>query len=199
MFEELYVRTKRPDPFTRCEIKISLEKSKPFSCSPRRLSYSKKEQLQKLSDEGIIRNSDSEYTSPIVLVKKKTGDLRLYIDYRKLNKILIKDYYPLPLIDDLLDKLLNKSVFSKLDLKNGYFHVFVGDDSIKYTSFVTQLGKLEFLRMSMGIKNASAVFQRFVNWIFADLIRESKVIVYMDDIMITSANIEKDLKTVKYV
>jgi len=89
--------------------------------------------------------------------------MRLCIDFRKLNKVLIKDNYPIPLIDDLLDKLANKKLFSKLDLKNGYFHVFVNKESIKYTSSVTPLGQFEFLRMPTGLKTALAVFQRFIN------------------------------------
>jgi len=102
----------------------------------------------------IIRPSESEFASPIVLVKKKTGEIRLCIDYRKLNKALLKDNYPLPHIDDLLDKLVDKKVFSKLDLKNGYFHDFVNEESVKYISFVTPLGQFEFLRIPMGIRNA---------------------------------------------
>jgi len=145
-------------------MRLNLERSNPFSCAPRRLAYTEKEKLQELLDgyleNGIIHPSQSEYASPIVLVKKKTGDIRLCIDFRKLNKVLIKDNFPIPLIDDLLDKLANKKVFSKLDLKNGYFQVFVNKESIKYTSFVTPLGQFEFLRMPMGLKTASAVFQR---------------------------------------
>lgn len=108
---------------------------KPFSCSPRRLSYVEREKLQVMLDEymrdGIIRKSSSEYASPIVLVKKKSGELRMCIDFRRLNKVVIKDNYPLPLIDDLLDRLVNKTIFTKLDLKNGYFHVFMDKESIK--------------------------------------------------------------------
>jgi len=142
--------------------------------------------LDEYLSEGIIRPIESEYASPIVLVKKKSGDLRLCVDYRKLNKTMVKDNYPLPLIDDLLETLVNKTIFSKLDLKHGYFHVFVDSESIKYTSFMTPLGQFEFMRMPMGLKNAPAVFQRFINKIFADMISEGKVVIYMDDIMIAS-------------
>ena len=204
IFKKHYIEVVKPKvPIIRSELKICIEKSKPFSCSPRRLSYAEKEYLQGMLDEylkeGIIRPSDSEYASPIVLVNKKTSGFRLCIDFRKLNKVVIKDNYPLPLIDDLLDNLVNKTVFTKLDLKDGYFHVFMNEDSIKYTSFVTPLGQFEFLRMPMGLKNSAAVFQRFVNKIFADLIKENKVIVYMDDIMIASSNMEEHLKVLKEV
>jgi len=125
-----------------------------------------------------------------VLVKKKSGDIRLCIDFRRLNKIMAKDKYPIPLIDNLLDKLVGKSVFTKLDLKKGYFHVFVNEDLVKYTSFTTPLGQFEFLRIPMGLKTSPQVFQRFVHDIFSDMIRQDKVVVYMDDILVASRNIE---------
>lgn len=107
LVENFYVNKVRPkEPEIRCEIQLRLEDSKPFSCSPRRLAYTEKEKLQIILDEylenGIIKPSESECASPIVLVKKKTGDLRLCFDYRKLNKTMVKDNYPLPLIGDLL-------------------------------------------------------------------------------------------------
>lgn len=121
------------------------------------------------------------------------------VDFRMLNKITMKDNYPLPLIDDLLDSLVRKSVFTKLDLKNGFFHVLVDDESVKYTSFVTPLGQYEFLKMPFGLKNAPSVFQRFVNKIFSDMIRDRKVIVYMDNIMIATRNVREHLLILKEV
>ncbi|XP_017477567.1 PREDICTED: uncharacterized protein LOC108367464 [Rhagoletis zephyria] len=129
MFDRIYIKSERLDrPRVRKELRLVLESDKPFSCAPRRLSYSEKQELQKIIDEyltkGYIRPSESEYVSPIVLVKKKTGELRMCVDYRKLNKVTAKDNYPIPLIDDLLDRLANKMIFTKLDLKNGFFHVY---------------------------------------------------------------------------
>lgn len=199
----MYVNAEKPImPKVKCEMNITVENAKPFSCSSRRLSY-EREKLQVMLDEyirdGIIRESSSEYASPIVLVKKKSGELRMCIDFRRLNKVVIKDNYPLPLIDDLLDRLVNKTVFTKLDLKNSYYHLFMDKESIKYTSFVTPLGQYEFLRMPMGLKTAPQVFQRFVNNIFMDLIKENKVIIYMDDIMIASVGMKEDLLILKEV
>ncbi|XP_017479492.1 PREDICTED: uncharacterized protein LOC108369030 [Rhagoletis zephyria] len=126
MFRKIYVNSKKlREPLVRKEMRLALENDKPFACPPRRLSYSEKETLQKIIDEylakGYIRPSESEFVSPIVLVKKKTAELRLCVDYRKLNKVTVKDSYPMPLIDDLLDRLANKKIFTKLDLKNGFF------------------------------------------------------------------------------
>lgn len=191
LFEKCYINPKRPkEPQTRCEVKLTLDCPKPFHCPPRRLSYTEKNELQKIIDEylskGFIRPSESEFVSPIVLVKKKTGELRMCVDYRILNKSTLKDNYPMPLIDDLLDKLGEKCIFTKLNLKNGVFHVFVNENSVKYTSSVTPLGQYEFLRMLFGLKNAPSVFQRFVNKIFSDMVRDNKVIVYLDDVMIAT-------------
>jgi len=155
--------------------------------------------LDEYLSEGIIRPSKSEYASPIVLVKNKSGDLRLCVDYQKLNKTMVKDNYPLPLIDDLLDTLVNKTIFSTLDSKHSYFHVFVDSESIKYTSFMTPLGQFEFMRMPTGLNNAPAVFQRFINKIFADMIRDGKVVIYMDDIMIASKEMKEHLDILREV
>lgn len=160
-------------------MKLILENSKPFNCPPRRLSYSEKQELQKILDDylqkGIIRSSEPEYASPIVLVKKKTGDLRMCVDFRKLNKVTAKHNYPIPLIDDLLESLANKKIFTKLDLKNGFHHVFMNEDPVKYTAFITPLGQYEFLHMPFGLKNAPSVFQMFINSVFKYLITSGDV------------------------
>ena len=199
LFLRTYLRPERPvEPETRCEIKVNLEGARPFSCRPRRLSYDEREKLQAILDdylrEGYIRPSESEYASPIVLVKKKTGELRMCVDYRTLNKMTLRDNYPIPLIDELLDRVAGKLYFTKLDLKNGFYHVFVEDESIKYTSFVTPLGQYEFLRMPFGLKIAPSVFQRFVNKVLADMVRDGKLIVYMDDIMVATKDIKGHLE-----
>ena len=204
MIDEHYMTPNRTnDPKLKCEMTLHLENPKPFYCAPRRLAYTEKIELQKLLDDylekGYIRPSESEYVSPIVLLKKKTGDFRMCIDFRKLNKITLKDNYPIPLIDDLLDRLVDKKYFTKLDLKNGFFHVFMNSESIKYTSFTTPLGQYEFTRMPFGLKNAPSVFQRFVNKIFADMVRTDKIVIYLDDIMIATKNIEEHFEILKEI
>ncbi|XP_015437583.1 PREDICTED: uncharacterized protein LOC107192764 [Dufourea novaeangliae] len=156
------------------ELVITVKSDQPVCFRPRRLAFAEKEQLRKILDDlceqKIIRPSNSPYASPIVLVRKKNGELRLCIDYRELNKITIKDNFPAPFIDDCLDQLRGRKYFSKLDLKNGFHHVKVSESCIKYTSFVTPLGQFEYLRMPFGLTNAPRVFQRYINSIFSDLV-----------------------------
>ena len=126
MINDRYLKPFRSDePKIKCEMKLALDNPKPFNCPSRRLAYSEKSKLQIFIDEylekGYIRPSESEFVSPIMLVKKNTGDIRMCVDYRTLNKVTLKDNYPIPLIDDLLDRLANKKYFTKLDLKNGFF------------------------------------------------------------------------------
>lgn len=120
------------------------------------------------------------------MVRKKNNEIRLCVDYRALNAITVKENYPVPLIDDHLDLLKHKKYFTSLDLKNGFHHIKMAEDSIKYTSFVTPLGQFEYLRCPFGLTNAPRVFQRFVNSIFHSLIREHKILLYLDDLLIAT-------------
>jgi len=155
--------------------------------------------LDDLLKENIIRPSNSPYASPIVLVHKKNGELLLCIDYRELNKITIKDNFPTPLIEDQLDRLRDKQYFTSLDLRNGFHHVKVAESSIKFTAFVTSLGQFEYLRMPFGLTNAPRVFQRFIHNIFSDLIQQDKILLYIDDILIATKNIDEHLEILKKV
>ena len=128
---------------------------------------------------------------------KKTGDIRLCVDYRELNKITIKDNFSTPLIDDCLDRLRNKKLSTKLDLKNGFHQVRVAQSSIKYTLFVRPLGQFEYLRMLFGLTDAPRVFQRYINTIFSDLIRKGQVLIYLDDILIATDTVEKYLNILR--
>ncbi|KAL4149769.1 hypothetical protein QTP88_003637 [Uroleucon formosanum] len=185
------------------EMKIILKHDQPISYRARRISYSDRERLKTIIDDllkgGIIRPSRSPYSSPIVLVRKKTGDLRLCVDYRELNKITVKDNFPAPLIDDQIDKLKNKKYFSLLDLKNGFHHVKMNEASIPFTSFVTPLGQFEYLKMPFGLTNAPKVFSRFTQQIFFDLIKREEIILYMDDILIATEAVPEHLVILKKV
>jgi len=116
-----------------------------------------------------------------------------------LNKKIIKDRYPLPLIEDQLDRLQDARVFSTIDLKNGFFHVRMDESSVKYTSFIVPDGQYEFLRVPFGLCNSPAVFQRFINVIFRDLMKQKIVLVYMDDLIVLSKSEDDGLKNLKIV
>ncbi|XP_076659961.1 uncharacterized protein LOC143363237 [Halictus rubicundus] len=140
------------------EMNIVLKHDQPICFRPRRLSYADREKLQGLLDDlldrKIIRPSESPYSSPIVLVRKKNGETRLCVDYRELNKITIKDNFPSQLIEDNIDQLKNKRYYTTLDLKDGYYNVRMADQAIKFTSFVTPIGQYEFLFCPFGLTNA---------------------------------------------
>jgi len=170
---------------------------------PRRLPASEHEivekQVTKWLNDGVIKESTSEYASPVVIVKKKDGSPRVCIDYRKLNKVIEKDGHPLPLIEDLLDKSENSRVYSTLDLKNGFFHVPVEKESHKYTAFVTHCGQYEFLKGLFELCNSPRVFQRFINAAFWELIKQNLVLLYVDDLIVPAANEQEALNRLRIV
>lgn len=191
---------------TNVEMKLILKDDEAVYQKARRLSPSEKNivnaQIEEWEKQGIVRPSSSDYASPVVLVRKRDGSYRLCIDYRLLNKKIIKDRYPLPLIEDQLDQLQDTEVFSTIDLKNGFFHVRMSEASVKYTAFIVPDGQYEFTRVPFGLCNSPSVFQRYVNAIFRELIRDRIVLVYMDDLIVLSdddasglRNLERVLKT----
>ena len=188
---------------TNVEMKIVVKNEEPIFHSPRRLPFAERKiveaQIKDWCEQGIVEPCSSEYSSPVVLVKKKDGSPRICIDYRKLNKVIIKDRFPLPLIEDVLDRLQESRVFSTIDLKNGFFHVDVSEESRKYTSFVTHEGEYQFLKVPFGLCNSPSVFQRFINTIFRPLVNAGIVLPYMDDIIILSANEEEGIERLKQV
>ncbi|GFT81533.1 hypothetical protein TNCV_3673801 [Trichonephila clavipes] len=120
---------------------------------------------------------------------QKDGSPQVCIDFRKLNRVLVKDHYSLPLIEDILDKLQDIRVFSPIDLRNGFFfHVPVNKQSRPYTSFVTQNGQFQFLKMPFGLSTCPSTFQRFINTVFRNLVVQGIVLPYMDDIVILAKN-----------
>ena len=148
------------------------------------------EQVKDLLAQGFIRPSCNPYGVPVLFVPKKDGRWRMCIDYRALNKQTIKDRYPLPWIDLLLDRLGQARVFMKLDLAQGYHQIAMVEDSIAKTAFCTHLGQWEFVVMPFGLCNAPSTFQRLMNKVFAEEIN-SFVLVYLDDILIYSRSIEE--------
>eukprot|EP00253_Pinus_taeda_P018776 PITA_18776 len=155
-----------------------------------------KKQVQELLEKGFIRPSTSPCGSPIVLVRNKDGSWRMCIDYRALNKITIKNNYPLPHIDDLLDQLKEVVYFSKLDLHSGYHQVRVVEQDAWKTTFKTKQGLSEWLAMPFGLTNAPSTFMRLMNEVLRPFL-DDFFIVYLDDIMIFSKTWEEHLKHVK--
>ena len=147
-------------------------------------------QLQELLDKGFIRPSFSPWEAPILFFKKKDGSFRMCIDYRELNKLTIKNRYPLPRIDDLFDQLQGSSYYSKIDLRSGYHQLRVQEDDIPKTTFRTRYGHYEFLVMSFGLTNAPAVFMDLMNRVCKPYL-DKFVIVFIDDILIYSRTKEE--------
>ncbi|CAI7738841.1 unnamed protein product [Closterium sp. NIES-53] len=157
-----------------------------------------KKQIEYLLDKGLIRPSTSPYGAPVLFTPKPDGSLRMCIDYRALNKQTIKNKYPIPRIDDLLDQLRGAIVFSKLGLRSGYWHIRMADNSIHKTAFWTRYGSYEYLVMPFGLTNAPATFQAEMNHILRPLL-DKCVVVYLDDILIYSRDMKQHIEHLRCV
>ncbi|GJP58391.1 hypothetical protein CLOP_g23643, partial [Closterium sp. NIES-67] len=169
----------------------------PYRLSPMELTGMKK-QIEYLLAKGLIRPSTSPYGAPVLFTPKPDGSLRMCIDYRALNKQTIKNKYPIPRIDDLLDQLRGATVFSKLDLRSGYWQIRMADNSIHKTAFRTRYGSYEYLVMPFGLTNAPATFQAEMNHILRPLLDEC-VVVYLDDILIYSRDMKQHVEHLRRV
>ena len=156
----------------------------PYRMAPMELKELKS-QLQELMDKGFIRPSVSLRGAPVLFVKKKNGTLRMCIDYQKINKVTVKSRYPLPRIENIFDQLKGTGVFSKIDLRLGYYQLRVKDVDVPKTSFRNRFGHYEFLVTPFGLTDAPAAFMDLMNRVFRPYV-DQFVVVFMDDILVYS-------------
>lgn len=166
---------------------VRLTSSRPIKSRPRPHTPAQQEviakEIKRMLEDKVIIPSESPYSSEVVMVKKKTGDWRMCIDYRPLNELTIADQYPLPRIQELLRAVKGSHYFVALDLRSGYWQILMDPASRSCTAFRTELGLFEFRVMPFGLKTAPATFQRNMDFLLNDL-RYEGVLVYIDDILI---------------
>ncbi|GBG71593.1 hypothetical protein CBR_g9009 [Chara braunii] len=183
----------------------------PISCAPYRYSPAQRaaafQRIKEFEANGWIEPAIGPWSFPVVIVPKKAGGIRICIDYRKLNDITIKDVYPLPRIDELLDAIGSARFFSKFDVRHGFHHLLVREEDHPQTAFVLFKGTWQWIRCPMGICNAPATFQRAMNMAFQNFMRKTRLaqsiinyclIVYMDDILVYSSSYEGHVQHIEW-
>ena len=165
--------------------------------APAELEELKKE-IASLLERGLIRPSTSPYGAPVILVPKKDGGKRMVIDYRLVNAITIKNRYPLPRIDDLMDQVHGAKIFSKIDMASGFHQIRMAEADCHKSAFRTRFGHYEFTVLPMGMTSAPATFQRLMNDIFMPYL-DTFVIIFLDDFCIYSKTPEEHIKHLEIV
>ena len=181
---------------------IDIEGAMPISQPPRKIPLAKKDEaegaVQEMRRQGVIEQSTSPWSSPVVLVRKKDGTNRFCVDYRKLNAVTKKDSYPLPIIDSTLDALMGSSWFSTLDLKSGYWQVEVNEADQAKSAFSTGRGLWQFKVLPFGLCNAPATFERLMEMVLHGL-PWSVCLVYLDDIIVHAREFQDELHRLREV
>lgn len=176
--------------------------AKPVNLRPYRYSPKQKDEIEKqvklMIKQGIIKPSVSPFALPVLLVLKKDKTWRFYVDYRHLNSITIKNWFPLPIIEELIDELAGAQWFTSLDLRAGYHQIRMKPEDECKTSFKTHHGHYEFRVMSFGLTGAPATFQNTMNTVLAPVLRKG-VLVFIDDILIYSETLEEHARLLKQV
>jgi len=179
-----------------------VEGARSVSARPYRYTPQQKDEIQRqikeMLSQGFIRLSTSPFASPVLLVRKKDGSRRFCIDYRMLNAITVKNKYPMPIVDELLDELAGACWFTKLDRLSGYHQIRMAEGEEFKTAFRTHQGLYEFLVMPFGVTGGPSTFQGVVNFTFDDLLRKG-VLLFMDDILVHTKTLEEHIKLLKEV
>ncbi|UYV69617.1 hypothetical protein LAZ67_6004101 [Cordylochernes scorpioides] len=202
-FSGLFEFNKFPSNLTStAKHKINTEDHPPIKRRPYRVSQVERQTIQNEVDKmlkgGIVQLSESPWSSPVVLVKKKNGSWRFCVDYRHLNKITKKDVYPLPRIDDTLDCLRGASYYSSMDLRSGYWQIEVDEAEREKTAFITPDGLYEFKVMPFGLCNAPATFERMMDTLLRAL-KWSMCLCYLDDIIVFSPTFDEHVRRLELV
>jgi transposase InsO family protein len=194
--------TKAPSFTSKVEHIIDTGDAAPIKQRSYRTSHAEQviqsKEIEEMLQNGIIRKSNSEWSSPVVMVTKKDGSVRFCIDYRRVNEVTRKDSYPLPRISEVLDVLQGAKYFSTIDFASGYWQIKVRDEDVGKTAFVSRDGLFEFVRMPFGLANAPATFQRTMDVLLTGL-NWKICLVYIDDIMVFSSSFEEHLEHLREV
>jgi hypothetical protein len=202
-FEDVFAEPTGLPPHRQYDHAIALEPgAQPPNVRLYRYSPLQKDEIERqvadMLKSGVIVHSMSPYAAPVLLVKKKDGSWRFCIDFRRLNMITVKNKFPLPIVDELLDELAGAAFFSKLDLRAGYHQIRMRETDEEKTAFKTHHGHFHFRVMPFGLTNAPATFQCLMNTVFAEYTRKF-VIVFLDDILVYSRNLPEHLKHLRLV
>ncbi|KAJ2947350.1 hypothetical protein O0L34_g17078 [Tuta absoluta] len=205
-YRDLFYSDKIPLTFTHAvKHELRLKDNSPIFVRSYRQPPKQREEIKKQVDnllkQGIIRESVSPWSCPVHIVPKKadaSGKVkwRLVVDYRRLNDRTIEDKYPLPNINDILDRLGRAQYFTTLDLASGYHQVEMHPNDVEKTAFSTERGHYEFLRMPFGLKNAPSTFQRLMDHILRGI---ENVFTYLDDVIIISTSLQEHVQKLKQV